>query len=155
MIYLIFRDEAIERQETRERHRQPGNERDQLRSQGQPSTKDSNRKESNSTARSLVGKHNLANKHGGKLNKDSPLIDPNWENWDEDNLDYDDELMLEKKRQLLQSELAKQMAVDGGATLDQSTIAPGSSAKGPKATPLPISQSAPGNHTYAGASGDK
>ena len=87
----------------------------------------------------------MANKIGGKSNKDSPLVDPNWENWDEDNLDYDDELMLEKKRQLLQRELAKQMAVDGGASIDPSVIAPGSSAKGLKATPLPIAQLTPGN----------
>merc|ERR1711962_1172804 len=80
----------------------------------------------------MGGKHSLASKLGGKLKTDSPLIDPNWENWDEDNLDYDDELMLEKKRQLLQMELAKQMAVDGGANTDSSTIAPGSSVKGQK-----------------------
>jgi len=30
-------------------------------------------------------------------------------NWDEENLDFDDELMLEKKRQLLERELAKQV----------------------------------------------
>ena len=39
----------------------------------------------------------------------SPTIDPDWENWDEKNLDHDDERMLEKKRQLLQRELAKQL----------------------------------------------
>ena len=79
-----------------------------------------------------LAKHNLAGKLGGKMKTDSPLIDPNWENWDEDNLDYDDELMLEKKRQLLQRELEKQMAVDGGASADAATIAPGSSIKGQK-----------------------
>ena len=44
----------------------------------------------------------------------SPTIDPDWENWDEKNLDYDDELMLEKKRELLQRELAKQLQQDPG-----------------------------------------
>ena len=39
----------------------------------------------------------------------SPTIDPDWMNWDEENLDFDDELMLEKKRQLLERELAKQV----------------------------------------------
>jgi hypothetical protein len=115
----------------------------------QPSSKESNRKDPITTARSLADKHNLANKLGGKTNKDSPRVDPNWENWDEDNLDYDDELMLEKKRQLLQRELAKQMTVDGGATLDPSVIAPGSSAKGLKVPPLPISQPTPGNIRWA------
>ena len=80
------------------------------------------------------------------MKTDSPLIDPNWENWDEDNLDYDDELMLEKKRQLLQRELEKQMAVDGGATLEASITAPGSSAKGQKAASQSnIQSSATGN----------
>ncbi len=44
----------------------------------------------------------------------SPAIDLDWENWDEKNLDYDDELMLEKKRQLLQRELARQLQQDAG-----------------------------------------
>ena len=46
--------------------------------------------------------------------------------------------MLEKKRQLLQRELEKQMTVDGGAaaSLDISAIAPGSSAKSLKANLL-------------------
>ena len=48
--------------------------------------------------------------------------------------------MLEKKRQLLQRELEKQMAVDGGATVDPSAIAPGSSTKGLKAN-LPNTKS--------------
>lgn len=97
------------------------------------SSKDSSRKDSSRPGGKIpMGKHSLASKLGGKLKTDSPLIDPNWENWDEDNLDYDDELMLEKKRQLLQMELAKQMAVDGGANADNSTIAPGSSVKGQK-----------------------
>ena len=43
-----------------------------------------------------------------EADKPSPAVDPDWENWDEKNLDYDDEIMLEKKRQLLQRELAKQ-----------------------------------------------
>ena len=82
--------------------------------------------------------------------KDSPVIDPNWENWDETNLDYDDELMLEKKRQLLQKELAKQMATDGGASSDQTAglAAPGSATKGQKATSqlnIHASPSASGN----------
>ena len=57
--------------------------------------------------------------------------------------------MLEKKRQLLQRELEKQMAVDGGAavSLDISAIAPGSSAKSLKATLLPT-QAQPGKSNY-------
>jgi len=39
----------------------------------------------------------------------SPALDTDWMNWDEENLDFDDELMLEKKRQLLERELAKQV----------------------------------------------
>ncbi len=53
----------------------------------------------------------------------SPTIDPDWENWDEKNLDHDDERMLEKKRQLLQRELAKQLqqqdAPQGGAAVQK------------------------------------
>ena len=57
--------------------------------------------------------------------------------------------MLEKKRQLLQRELEKQMAVDGGAaaSLDISAIAPGSSAKSLKATLLPT-QVQPGKSNH-------
>lgn len=54
-------------------------------------------------------------KRSSKKRKESPLIDPDWENWDEKHLDYDDELMLEKKRQLLQRELAKQLEEPGDA----------------------------------------
>ncbi|XP_059078908.1 serine/arginine repetitive matrix protein 2-like isoform X1 [Tigriopus californicus] len=45
--------------------------------------------------------------HRSAPNEDSPTIDPNWENWDEKNLDHDDEYMLEKKRQLLKKELGE------------------------------------------------
>ena len=133
-LYYLLREENSERQENRDRQRQTGNERDQVRPSGQSSSKEISKKGSNSGGKGLGGKHSLASKLGGKLKTDSPLIDPNWENWDEDNLDYDDELMLEKKRQLLQRELEKQMAVDGGAALDPSATAPESSAKGQKAT---------------------
>ena len=34
-------------------------------------------------------------------------MDTNWENWNEESLDYEDERMLEKKRQILERELAK------------------------------------------------
>ena len=46
---------------------------------------------------------NSGKRHG------SPALDTDWMNWDEENLDFDDELMLEKKRQLLERELAKQV----------------------------------------------
>ena len=131
-IVFIFREENLDRQDNRERQRQAGNDRDQLRPSGQSSSKDTSK--TSAGGKGLGGKHSLASKLGGKMKTDSPLIDPNWENWDEDNLDYDDELMLEKKRQLLQRELAKQMTVDGGAAIDPSVTAPGSSAKGQKAT---------------------
>ena len=56
------------------------------------SSKDSSRKDSSRLGGKIpMGKHSLASKLGGKLKTDSPLIDPNWENWDEDNLDYDDD----------------------------------------------------------------
>jgi len=48
-------------------------------------------------------------KVGGKPSKDSPRPDPNWENWDQNNLEHEDEMMLEKKRELLQRELARQL----------------------------------------------
>ena len=140
-VFIIIREETLERSENRDKHRQSTGDRDQLRASLQSSSKESGRKD---TARpgvkNAVGKHNLATKLGGKLKTDSPLIDPNWENWDEDNLDYDDELMLEKKRQLLQRELEKQMAVDGGVHAETSNIAPGSSSKGQKGTALPNAQ---------------
>ena len=122
----------MDRQDNRERQRLA---RDQIRPAGQSSSKELSKKDSGSGSKSGIGgKHSLASKLGGKM-KDSPVIDPNWENWDETNLDYDDELMLEKKRQLLQRELEKQMATDSGATIDQTVglPAPGSAAKGQKA----------------------
>ena len=129
--FIVFREDNSERAENKERHRQSGGDRDQTRTSTQL-PKESGRKEALRQGNKMLAKHNLAGKLGGKMKTDSPLIDPNWENWDEDNLDYDDELMLEKKRQLLQRELEKQMAVDGGASADASTNAPGSSIKGQK-----------------------
>ena len=138
LIYAFTREEPVERTENRERLRQSGGDREQLRAPQQASSKDSGRKDiARPGSKNPTGKHNLASKLGGKLKTDSPLIDPNWENWDEDNLDYDDELMLEKKRQLLQRELEKQMAVDGGVNVETGSIAPGSSTKGQKGTALP------------------
>ena len=40
--------------------------------------------------------------------RDSPNIDTDWQNWNEESLDYEDENILEKRRQLLQKELAKE-----------------------------------------------
>ncbi len=52
----------------------------------------------------------LSGKGGaGSGHRNSPAIDTNWEAWNEKNLDHDDELMLEKKRQLLKRELAKEV----------------------------------------------
>ena len=57
---------------------------------------------------------------GGRgSNRGSPAGDPklgHWEHWDEKNLDYDDELMLEKKRQLLERELAKEAKSSQGTS---------------------------------------
>ena len=57
---------------------------------------------------------------GGRgSNRCSPAVDPklgHWEHWDEKNLDYDDELMLEKKRQLLERELAKEAKSSQGTS---------------------------------------
>ena len=53
----------------------------------------------------------------------SPPIDPDWMNWDEKNLDFDDELMLEKKRQLLERELAKQIGEEDDTKGPGSTTA--------------------------------
>merc|ERR1711997_290684 len=133
------REETVDRPDNRDRNRLSASERDPSRGSAQTTIKDLSRKDTSSGNKNPIAKHNLVSKLSGKLKTDSPLIDPNWENWDEDNLDYDDELMLEKKRQLLQRELEKQMAVDGGAavSLDISAIAPGSSAKSLKATLLP------------------
>ena len=44
--------------------------------------------------------------------RDSPNIDTDWQNWNEDSLDYEDENILEKRRQLLQKELAKEDPAD-------------------------------------------
>ena len=136
----------MDRPDNRERQRL---DRDQTRPAGQQSSKELSKKDSGSASKSGIGgKHSLASKLGGKM-KDSPVIDPNWENWDETNLDYDDELMLEKKRQLLQRELEKQMATDSGAAIDQTVglVAPGSAAKGQKASLLNVhpSSSVSGN----------
>ena len=43
----------------------------------------------------------------GSKRTNSPNVDANWENWNEESLDYEDEKMLEKKRQILERELAK------------------------------------------------
>lgn len=57
---------------------------------------------------------------GGRgSNRCSPAVDTklgHWEHWDEKNLDYDDELMLEKKRQLLERELAKEAKSSQGTS---------------------------------------
>ena len=61
--------------------------------------------------------HHAGGGKGG--HRSSPSVDPNlgdWENWDEKNLDYDDELMLEKKRQLLERELAKEAKSSKGTS---------------------------------------
>ena len=44
--------------------------------------------------------------------RDSPNIDTDWQNWNEDSLDYEDENILEKRRQLLEKELAKEDSAD-------------------------------------------
>ena len=41
----------------------------------------------------------------GSKRTNSPNVDANWENWNEESLDYEDEKMLEKKRQILEREL--------------------------------------------------
>ena len=151
IIYLHIwnREETVDRSDNRDRNRLSASDRDPSRGSAQTAIKDLSRKDTSSGNKNPIAKHNLVSKLSGKLKTDSPLIDPNWENWDEDNLDYDDELMLEKKRQLLQRELEKQMAVDGGAavSLDISAIAPGSSAKSLKATLLPT-QAQPGKSNH-------
>ena len=63
-----------------------------------------------------VGSHKLGirqrddPKKGRKrlLHGSSPKVDTDWENWNQESLDYEDEKMLEKKRLLLQKELAKE-----------------------------------------------
>ena len=42
------------------------------------------------------------------LHGSSPKVDTDWQNWNEESLDYEDERMLEKKRLLLQRELEKE-----------------------------------------------
>ena len=73
-------------------------------------SKESDAASAPSSKKSLSAKRHHSG--GGKSgHRSSPAVDPNlgdWENWDEKNLDYDDELMLEKKRQLLERELAKE-----------------------------------------------
>merc|ERR1712083_216814 len=112
-----YLEETVDRFDNRDRNRLSASERDPSRGSAQTAIKDLSRKDTSSGNKNALAKHNLVSKLSGKLKTDSPLIDPNWENWDEDNLDYDDELMLEKKRQLLQRELEKRMAVDGGAAV--------------------------------------
>ena len=41
----------------------------------------------------------------GSKRTNSPNVDATWENWNEESLDYEDEKMLEKKRQILEREL--------------------------------------------------
>lgn len=44
----------------------------------------------------------------GSPSAPAPNLDSDWQNWNEESLDYEDEKMLEKKRLLLQRELAKE-----------------------------------------------
>merc|ERR1712083_117119 len=55
----------------------------------------------------------------GSKRTNSPSVDTNWENWNEENLDYEDERMLEKKRQILERELAKGNAGSSDSENDQ------------------------------------
>ena len=64
-----------------------------------------------------VNSHKVAQRHRDdqtKLRKrpplhgSSPKVDTDWQNWNEESLDYEDERMLEKKRLLLQRELEKE-----------------------------------------------
>ena len=82
----MSRDENV-----RERQRVSGNDRDtnSRAATAQPPCKETNKKDSASRG-GLVNKQSLATKLGGKMKTDSPVIDPNWENWDENNLDFDD-----------------------------------------------------------------
>ena len=75
-------------------------------------SKDSDAASTSSSKKSLIAKQHHHSGGGKGSHRNSPAIDPNlgdWENWDEKNLDYDDELMLERKRQLLERELAKEV----------------------------------------------
>ena len=86
-------------------------------------------KESVSNASSVLSskKSPSAKRHSGSRGggqRGSPAIDPNWENWDEKNLDYDDELMLEKKRQLLERELAKEAKSSKGSATTSTAVSP-------------------------------
>jgi hypothetical protein len=66
-------------------------------------------------------------KKNGPGREGSPKIDISWENWDEQKLDYDDELMLEKKRQMLERELAKHGDDDVPSASAEGNLAPGAS----------------------------
>jgi hypothetical protein len=61
-----------------------------------------------------------------KGDNNSPPIDPDWMNWDEKNLDFDDELMLERKRQLLERELAKQIGEESSESKAPGSVPPAS-----------------------------
>ena len=75
-----------------------------------------------SSKKSPSAKRHSGSRSGGQ--RGSPAIDPNWENWDEKNLDYDDELMLEKKRQLLERELAKEAKSSKGPAPTSTAVSP-------------------------------
>lgn len=76
-----------------------------------------------------------------KKNTGSPAIDPDWMNWDEKNLDYEDESLLEKKRQLLERELARQLDEDGGRDQGSgASAAVASASRGPPTQLIPPSK---------------
>ena len=56
-------------------------------------------------------KGKLERPRGGKGSKESPLLDANFE-WSSKDLDEDDQSTLEKKRELLQREIARQLEED-------------------------------------------
>ena len=47
--------------------------------------------------------------HSTVVKRGSPELGVNWESWDQTDLEYEDEKVLEKRRQLLQRELELQM----------------------------------------------
>ena len=61
------------------------------------------------------------------LHGSSPKVDTDWQNWNEESLDYEDEKMLEKKRLLLQKELAKEHQPDPAKIVPKIPVAKSSS----------------------------
>lgn len=83
----------------------------------------------------------------------SPNIDTDWQNWNEESLDYEDEKMLEKRRLLLQRELAKENDTEPDGGKPKPSILPVQEPAVAKKTAVPAASSSSSSSSSSSESG--